>query len=96
MTLFMKIEAITYLILKVLGYLAGFIGALAVIGFTGSCELDRITLTKYLVYEFYAFCLIGFSFAVYYLRECIKEDFKERNRILRRREARRQRLAYAN
>jgi hypothetical protein len=85
MTTFMKFEAITYSVLKVLGYLAGFIGAFAVLGFTGGCERGYLSCTQYIIYELQAFCLIGFSFIVYIIRECIKEDFIKRNRILRRR-----------
>jgi hypothetical protein len=80
----MKVEAITYLVLKVLGYIAGFVGAFAILGFTGECELLHTTPAQYIIQEFYALCLICFSFAVYYIRERIRKDFIKRDRAIRR------------
>lgn len=85
MTTFMKIEAVTYFVLKVIGYLAGFIGAFAILGFTGACDRGHITLAQYIIYELQAFCLIGLSFIVYIIRERIKEDVIRRGRAMRRR-----------
>lgn len=85
MTTFMKIEAITYYILKLIGYIAGFVGPFMVVGVAGSLEWDTITVAQYWLYEFYAFCLIGLSFVVYYIREFIKEDVQRRYRIMKRR-----------
>lgn len=87
MTTFMKIEAITYLILRVIGYISGFVGAFMVIGVAGGLELDTITIGQYWLYEIYAFCLIGLSYVVYYLRELILEDCRVRYRRMRRRAA---------
>lgn len=87
MTTFMKIEAITYFILKVIGYIAGFVGAFMVLGVVGSLELDTITIGQFWLYEFYAFCLIGLSFIVYYLREVIKEDCRMRYHRMKRKAA---------
>lgn len=92
MTTFMKVEAVTYFILKVLGYIAGPLGAFAVIGLVGGFEGNVITAAQFWVYEFFAFCLIGFSVAVYYVREAIKLDYFKRRRMLRRRV---QRLTHA-
>lgn len=94
MTTFMKVEAVTYYILKVIGYIAGFIGAFGVLGFTGSCELGNITIAQYFLYEFFAFCLIGLSFVVYYLREMILEDCRMRYRRMQRRMKRRMAACY--
>ena len=78
MTTFMKIEAVTYYVLKVIGYIAGFIGVFCILGFVGGLERDTITIAQFWLYEFYAFCLIGLSFAVYYLRELILKDCRKR------------------
>lgn len=88
MTTFMKIEAITYFILRVIGYISGFVGAFMVIGVAGGLEWDTITIGQFWLYEFYAFCLIGLSFAVYYLRELILEDCRVRYRRMKRRAVR--------
>ena len=85
MTTFMKLEAITYLVLRVLGYIAGFVGVFGVLGFVGGLEHDNITIAQFWLYEFYSFCLIGFSYIVYYIREYIREDVIRRNRIMKRR-----------
>lgn len=85
MTTFMKFEAITYLVLRVLGYIAGFVGVFGVLGFVGGLEHDNITIAQFWLYEFYSFCLIGFSYIVYYIREYIREDVIRRNRIMKRR-----------
>ena len=92
MTRFMKFEAITYLVLRVLGYIAGFAGVFGVIGVAGGLECDDITIVQFWLYEFYSFCLIGFSYIVWYIRECIREDVIRRNRIMKRRA---KRLAHA-
>ena len=86
MTIFMKIEVITYYVLKVIGYIAGFVGPFMVISFTGACELGDITIAQYLLYEIFAFCVIGLSFAVYYLRELILKDCRIRYRKMQRRQ----------
>lgn len=75
MTTFMKIETATYFILKFIGYISGFVGAFMVIGVAGNLELDLITIGQFWLHEFCAFCLIGLSFIVYYLREAIKKDY---------------------
>lgn len=85
MTRFMKFEVITYLVLRVLGYIAGFAGALGVIAVAGGLEWDNITIAQFWLYEFYSFCLMGFSYIVWYIRECIKEDVIRRDRIMKRR-----------
>lgn len=85
MTTFMKFEVITYLVLRVLGYIAGFAGVFGVLGFIGGLECDNITIAQFWLYEFYSFCLIGFSYIVYYIREYIREDVIRRNRIMKRR-----------
>lgn len=92
MTRFMKFEAITYLVLRVLGYIAGFAGVFGVIGVAGGLECDDITIVQFWLYEFYSFCLIGFSYIVWYIRECIRGDVIRRNRIMKRRA---KRLAHA-
>lgn len=92
MTTFMKIEAITYYILKLIGYIAGFIGPFLILGFVGGLEHDNITIAQFWIGEFYAFGLIGLSFIVYYVREFIKEDVRRRYRIMKRRA---KRLAHA-
>ena len=92
MTTFMKFEVITYLVLRVLGYIAGFAGVFGVLGFIGGLECDNITIAQFWLYEFYSFCLIGFSYIVWYIREYIREDVIRRNRIMKRRA---KRLAYA-
>ena len=92
MTRFMKFEVITYLVLRVLGYIAGFVGVFAVIGVVGGLEHDNITIAQFWLYELYSFCLIGFSYIVWYIREYIREDVIRRNRIMKRRA---KRLAYA-
>lgn len=85
MTRFMKFEAIIYLVLRVLGYIAGWAGVLGVLGFVGGLEHDNITIAQFWLYEFYSFCLIGFSYIVWYIREYIKEDVIRRIRIMKRR-----------
>lgn len=85
MTTFMKIEAVTYLILRVFNYVIGFLGAFGILGFVGSYECDTITTAQFFIYEFHAIMLIGLAFVVYYVRECIREDFIRRNRIINRR-----------
>lgn len=94
MTTFMKIEAVIYYVLKVLGYICGFVGVFGVLGFVGSLECDRITIAQCIVYEIHAFCLIGASYLLYYIRVLIEEDFTDRCRLLHR--ARRQRMQRAN
>lgn len=89
MTTFMKLEVITYYILKVFGYIVGFLGVFGVIGFVGSFELDRITVAQFWMYEIHAFFLIALCFVVYYIREYIKEDCCRRYRYMQRRRARR-------
>ena len=84
MTTFMKIEAITYYILKVFGYFCGFVGVFGVIGFAGSCELGTITIAQFWMYEIHAFFLIALSYVVYYIREAIKEDGRKRYRRMMR------------
>lgn len=85
MTTFMKFEVITYLVLRVLGYIAGFAGVFGVLGFIGGLECDNITIAQFWLYEFYSFCLIGFSYIVWYIREYIREVVIRRNRIMKRR-----------
>lgn len=92
MTRFMKFEVITYLVLRVLGYIAGFAGVFGVLGFVGGLECDNITIAQFWLYEIYSFCLIGLSYIVWYIREYIKEDIIRRNRIIKRRA---KRLAHA-
>ena len=94
MTTFMKFEAITYYILRVIGYASGFIGALMVVGVAGGLEWDNITIGQYWLYEFYAFCLIGLSYVVYIIRELILDDCRVRYRRMKRREARRAAKTY--
>lgn len=84
MTTFMKIEAITYCVLKVINYIMGFVGAFGILGAVGSLECDTITFAQFWLYELCAFGLIGLTIVVYYIRECIREDFLRRNRILNR------------
>jgi uncharacterized membrane protein len=84
----MKIEAITYYILKAFGYIIGFLGVLGVFGFAGSLECDTITIAQFIGYEFHAFCLIGLSFIVYILREMILDDCRLRYRAMKRKAAR--------
>ena len=83
MTTFMKLEIIAYYILKIFGYLCGFLGALGVIGFAGGRELGNITDMQFWVYEIHAFALIGLCCIVYYIRKSIKEDLIRRNRIMK-------------
>lgn len=85
MTRFMKFEVITYFVLRVLGYIAGFVGVFGILGFVGGLEHDNITIAQFWLYEFYSFCLIGFSYIVWYIREYIREDVIRRNRIMKRR-----------
>lgn len=85
MTTFMKFEVITYLVLRVLGYIAGFAGVFGVLGFIGGLECDNITIAQFWLYEFYSFCLISFSYIVWYIREYVREDVIRRNRIMKRR-----------
>ena len=96
MTTFMKIEVIIYYLLRVFGYICGFLGAFGVIGVAGSLECDTITIAQFWMYEIHSFMLIGVCYIVYYIRECVKEDFQRRERILKRRRARarKQQLAY--
>lgn len=84
MTTFMKIETITYYLLKLIGYIAGFIGPFLVLGYVGGLELDNITIAQFWTGEFCAFGLIGLSFIVYYIREFIKEDVRKRYRIMKK------------
>lgn len=93
MTRFMKFEVIAYCVLRLLGYIAGFAGVFGVIGFAGGLEWDNITVAQFWLYEFYSFCLIGFSYIVWYIREHIKEDIIRRIRIRKRRA---KRLAHAS
>ncbi len=78
MTLLMKIETITYFILKAFGCVIGFLGALGVIGFAGSLEHSAITVLQFCMYELHAFGLIGLAFIVYYISELIKDDVDSR------------------
>ena len=94
MTTFMKIEAITYYILRVFGYAFGILGALGVFGFVGSYECDTITTLQFFMYELHAFMLIGLSFIVYIIRELILDDCRVRYRRMKRREARRHARCY--
>jgi hypothetical protein len=73
------------LVLRVLGYIAGFAGVLGVIGVAGGLEWDNITIGQFWLYEFYSFCLIVFSYIVWYIREYIREDIIRRDRIMKRR-----------
>lgn len=84
MTTFMKIEAITYYILKFIGYIAGFIAPFLILGFVGSLEHDTITIAQFCIGELCAFGLIGLSFILYYIRELIKEDLRRRYCIMKR------------
>lgn len=87
MTRFMKFELVTFYILKVFGYICGILGAYCVIGFVGSLEHDKITCTQFLMYELHSFMLIGISYAVWRIRERIKEDLQKRKQILKRKRA---------
>ena len=93
MTKLMKVEAVIYYILKIVGYICGIIGVLSVLGYVGSLERDVITIAQFCVYEVHAFCLIGASCILYYIRERIADDFIARDHQLRK--MRRQRMLSA-
>lgn len=84
MTTFMKFEAIVWYILRIFNYICGFFGVFGVLGFVGSYELDTITTAQFFAYELHAFGLIALAFAVYYIREMIREDVIRRDRIMKR------------
>lgn len=92
MTTFMKVEAVIYYILKILGYACGILGFLGVLGFVGSYERDVITTTQFLMYELHAFGLCGISYLLYGLRCLIVDDFVERDRQIQIQRQRQMRL----
>lgn len=80
MTKTMQAEVLSYLVLKVLGYTCGILGAVSILGFAGSLEWGHITMSQCLTYEFYAIGLIGLSYVMYCVRELIRRDFYKRAR----------------
>lgn len=80
MTTFVKVEAITYFILKVFGYLLGAIGVFSVLGFAGGLQWDNISFAQFVMYEIHAFMLIGLSALCYRIRKVIKADAVRRVR----------------
>jgi hypothetical protein len=84
MTKVMKAEVCVYYILKVIGYLCGFAGALCVIGFAGGLERELITETQFWLYELNAFGLIGVSYVTYWVRGLIEADVMDMASRLRR------------
>jgi hypothetical protein len=58
--------------LKLIGYVLGCFGALAVIGVAGDFMQNSITFSQYLVREFLAFMSIFAAFAVYVFRNALK------------------------
>lgn len=84
MTKFMKFEAISFFILRALGYICGIVGVLGVFGFAGSFECEVITLNQFVVYELHAFCLIGLSWFLYYVRGLLAHDIFRRERLMKK------------
>jgi hypothetical protein len=76
----MEIKKLVYSVLKVIGYVLGFIGAFKLIGAVGALEYDCITLGEFVYHEFIAFVLIFSSYTVYIIRENFKYRFLRRRR----------------
>ena len=80
MTKFVKFELLSFVGLKVFGYLCGIIGVIGVIGFAGSLTHDSISIAQFCLFELHAFGLIGLSYASYMVRELIRKDILKRDR----------------
>jgi hypothetical protein len=83
MTGIMKIEAVTYLTFKILGYISGIVGAVGILEMVGRLEYNIVTIPEYLLGELLCFGLIALAFGLYYVRELIRKDFirREHRRI---------------
>jgi hypothetical protein len=84
MTTFMKLEAVLYLILKILKHACGWIGALGIIGFVGGLEHELITFKQFFLYEINACVLVGLCYVMYRLEKEVRADFIKRNRAMKR------------
>ena len=83
MTTFMKLEVVIYFVLKVLGYACGIAGAIGFFGLAGPGESSAaLTAGQFFLYEFFAICLIAFSFGAFFARELIRDDVKRRHYLI--------------
>ena len=83
MTTFMKLEVVTYFILKAFGYVSGIAGFIGFFGLAGPGESSAaLTAGQFFLYEFFAICLIALSFGAFFARELIRDDVKRRHHLI--------------
>ena len=82
MTNFMRFEAISFFVLRTLGYACGFLGALGILGIAGALEKGSITIAQFWLYELGAVGLALLSASFYYIRMWIAKDLLARDRRL--------------
>ena len=82
MTNFMKLEAISFFVLRTLGYACGILGAFGMLGIAGALEMASITIAQFWLYELGAIGLALLSAALYYIRMWIAKDLLARDRQL--------------
>lgn len=82
MTNFMKLEVISFFVLRTLGYACGILGALGMLGIVGALETDSITIAQFWLYELGAIGLALLSASFYYIRMWIAKDLLARDRQL--------------
>ena len=73
----LKIEAVTYLVLRILTYLIVFASFIGILAAAGGLETDMITFSQFFLYEFISTVLIGLAISVYYIGVAIKADFRK-------------------
>lgn len=76
----MEVKKAIYSLLKMIGYVLGFIGVIKLIGAVGALECDYITLGEFVYHEFIALTLVCTSYIVYIIRANFKYRFLRRRR----------------
>lgn len=63
-----EVKKAIYSLLKIIGYVLGFIGVIKLIGAVGALEWDFITIGDFIYHEFIAWTLLFSSYVVYIIR----------------------------